>query len=288
MTPDHKGIITGAAVSSSIAADEELGGMASEELDNNNALTLPSNAPNGSRMVPGGCAICLCPYEPDDQVTWSNQEKCQHAFHSECIIPWLAKKQEPRCPCCRQEYCVVMPLLTPRRDLVTSSNSNSIPNNPYESSFVRLPFSFSALLERPPTAAFQMAIEDDGVVAHPQNRNEPNENSQEARVVPSQETTEAESSTDMEVLVASIEEGPSQQNEASEESAETATHDDVDIRVPVEEASPPSPSEVSAPQSRSPTAENTLPSSSLPSTHPEPTAGEETSPPSESQSTPPS
>ena len=133
-----------------------------------------------------------------------------------------------------------------------------------------------------------MAIEDDGIVAHPQNRNEPNENSQEARVVPSQETTEAESSTDMEVLVASIEEGPSQQNEASEESAETATHDDVDIRVPVEEASPPSPSEVSAPQSRSPTAENTLPSSSLPSTHPEPTAGEETSPPSESQSTPPS
>ena len=287
MTPDRKGIITGAAVSSSIAADEELGGMAPEELDQNNALKLPSNAPNGSRMVPGGCAICLCPYEPDDQVTWSKLDKCQHAFHSECIIPWLAKKQEPKCPCCRQEYCVVVPLLTPRRDLVTSSNSNSIPNNPYESSFVRLPFSFSALLERPPMAAFQRAIEDDGVVI-PQDRNEPNESSQEARVVPSQETTEAESSTDMEVMVDSIEEGPSQQNEASEESAETTTHDDVDIQVLVEGESPPSPSEASAPQSQSPTAEATLPSSSFPSTHPEPTTGEESTPPSESQSSPPS
>jgi hypothetical protein len=35
------------------------------------------------RMVPAACAICLCLYETEDEVTWSPKEECQHAFHKE-------------------------------------------------------------------------------------------------------------------------------------------------------------------------------------------------------------
>jgi Ring finger domain len=60
---------------------------------------------NTSRTVPGVCTICLCAYEDGDQITWSTETLCQHAFHTECIVQWLAKKEEPRCPVCRQEFC---------------------------------------------------------------------------------------------------------------------------------------------------------------------------------------
>jgi Ring finger domain len=47
----------------------------------------------------------LCPYGDGDQVSWSPEVQCQHAFHTNCIIPWLAKQEEPKCPVCRQEFC---------------------------------------------------------------------------------------------------------------------------------------------------------------------------------------
>lgn len=70
-------------------------------------LQLPTESPNGNRCVPSACAVCLCPYEVGDSITWSPEEQCQHAFHSDCIVSWLAKKREHLCPCCRQEFCVV-------------------------------------------------------------------------------------------------------------------------------------------------------------------------------------
>lgn len=64
---------------------------------------------NASRTVAGTCAICLCQYQPDDKVSWSPNATCRHAFHTDCIIPWLAKKVDQRfnCPICRQEFCSV-------------------------------------------------------------------------------------------------------------------------------------------------------------------------------------
>lgn len=38
---------------------------------------------NTPRRVPAACAICLCPYEQEDEVTWSPKEECLHAFHKE-------------------------------------------------------------------------------------------------------------------------------------------------------------------------------------------------------------
>ena len=68
-------------------------------------LQLHSGVSNGSRQVPAACAICLCPYEVGDQVTHSPQTPCQHAFHTDCITTWLAKKHDQLCPCCRQNFC---------------------------------------------------------------------------------------------------------------------------------------------------------------------------------------
>ena len=87
------------------------------------AVRLPVDAPNGNRVVPPACAICLCPYEVGDQITHSPLEHCKHAFHYECISTWLAKKPQSHCPCCRQEFCDVSGISP------TSSTDNSSSND---------------------------------------------------------------------------------------------------------------------------------------------------------------
>lgn len=57
-----------------------------------------------SRLVPPTCAICLVSYSPGCYVTWSSNPDCIHAFHRDCILMWLLKKEEPLCPCCRREF----------------------------------------------------------------------------------------------------------------------------------------------------------------------------------------
>jgi hypothetical protein len=57
-----------------------------------------------SRLVPPTCAICLVSYSPGCYVTWSSNPDCTHAFHRDCILMWLLKKEEPLCPCCRREF----------------------------------------------------------------------------------------------------------------------------------------------------------------------------------------
>ena len=92
-------------------------------------VRLLPGAPNSDRTVPGFCAICLCPYETNDKISWSPETSCQHAFHSDCIVPWLAKKEEPRCPVCRQIYCpaaqiseeALTRMFQPRQDMFMDS-----------------------------------------------------------------------------------------------------------------------------------------------------------------------
>lgn len=51
---------------------------------------------------PTTCDICLLEYEAGDEVAWSPNEECVHAFHRECIVDWLIRN--PKCPLCRGDY----------------------------------------------------------------------------------------------------------------------------------------------------------------------------------------
>lgn len=58
----------------------------------------------GDRLVPNCCAVCLASYEKGDDVVWSKNENCSHAFHEGCVTDWLTgpKMQVSNpCPCCR-------------------------------------------------------------------------------------------------------------------------------------------------------------------------------------------
>uniref|UniRef100_A0A7R9WUC2 RING-type domain-containing protein n=1 Tax=Craspedostauros australis TaxID=1486917 RepID=A0A7R9WUC2_9STRA len=57
---------------------------------------------NGTRSVDAHCAICLGEYMTGDKVSFSNLE-CRHAFHYDCILPWLSKGKK-RCPICRHWF----------------------------------------------------------------------------------------------------------------------------------------------------------------------------------------
>eukprot|EP00563_Minutocellus_polymorphus_P015640 CAMPEP_0181051238 /NCGR_PEP_ID=MMETSP1070-20121207/16945_1 /TAXON_ID=265543 /ORGANISM="Minutocellus polymorphus, Strain NH13" /LENGTH=298 /DNA_ID=CAMNT_0023130241 /DNA_START=109 /DNA_END=1005 /DNA_ORIENTATION=+ len=63
-------------------------------------------APNGSRLVPNCCAVCLCPYEVGETLVWSSNTSCRHAFHRDCVVEYLCKVQEVDCPCpcCRGTF----------------------------------------------------------------------------------------------------------------------------------------------------------------------------------------
>lgn len=64
--------------------------------------SLPSKDSAASLYSPAVCPICIESYKIGDEIAWSYNEKCFHAFHLECITDWLMKNDE--CPMCRLNY----------------------------------------------------------------------------------------------------------------------------------------------------------------------------------------
>ena len=61
------------------------------------------------REVPLFCAVCLKEYRLCDKVSWSQNPKCPHNFHTDCIRMWfaaIARRGEKSLDChmCRQVF----------------------------------------------------------------------------------------------------------------------------------------------------------------------------------------
>lgn len=51
---------------------------------------------------PKTCAICLETYKENDDICWSHNKNCAHAFHFHCMLGWLMDNDD--CPLCREDY----------------------------------------------------------------------------------------------------------------------------------------------------------------------------------------
>ena len=62
---------------------------------------------NHPKSVSNLCAICLEEYHEGETIVWSSNKNCQHAFHQDCLVNYLAKvkaEKEFPCPCCRRNF----------------------------------------------------------------------------------------------------------------------------------------------------------------------------------------
>ena len=64
------------------------------------------NQKPSSFYSPKSCPICLETYNVGDDIAWSKNEACPHAFHLDCIKGWLMTGNDD-CPLCRQDYLFV-------------------------------------------------------------------------------------------------------------------------------------------------------------------------------------
>ena len=53
---------------------------------------------------PKSCSICCEQYKVGDDICWSKNEMCKHAFHLDCVTHWLMTRHD--CPLCRRFYLI--------------------------------------------------------------------------------------------------------------------------------------------------------------------------------------
>lgn len=68
--------------------------------NNHNCSTLPKKHPINS-----SCTICISEFVPNTDDILISLPPCQHAFHKDCILPWLLKHRG-YCPLCSEQVIV--------------------------------------------------------------------------------------------------------------------------------------------------------------------------------------
>ena len=48
-----------------------------------------NNSNSSSMYSPKSCAICIQTYKDGDDICWSRNDKCHHAYHLNCMVKWL-------------------------------------------------------------------------------------------------------------------------------------------------------------------------------------------------------
>ena len=94
-----------------------------------------SSTSSNQNMVPGMCIICFDEFITGDVIVWSDNKHCEHFYHKECLVPYLAHNAQPKtystlnvnnnpCPTCRQNYCTVPTTIL---DTFIRNNDNDAP-----------------------------------------------------------------------------------------------------------------------------------------------------------------
>ena len=63
------------------------------------------NESTSSLYSPKVCPICMETYKVGEEIAWSKNEDCCHAFHLDCISEWLMDNDD--CPMCRRAFLEV-------------------------------------------------------------------------------------------------------------------------------------------------------------------------------------
>ena len=98
------------AIARALGAGGPSSGLPRERLEKELPPLSYASVLRGSRGYDGGlpgdgeCAVCQTDLEPTDRVRLF---PCRHAFHVECIDPWL--QRSTCCPTCRASVCPESP-----------------------------------------------------------------------------------------------------------------------------------------------------------------------------------
>ena len=68
------------------------------------------------------CPICLETFEEGQDLSRSQERRCQHTFHAECLELWLMKGDD--CPCCRVTFIDALTLLEDTEEVVLMPKEN--------------------------------------------------------------------------------------------------------------------------------------------------------------------
>merc|ERR1712048_872802 len=50
----------------------------------------PNESPNNDGNIRGSCVICMENFAAGDEIVWSEDHACNHAFHKCCMVEYLA------------------------------------------------------------------------------------------------------------------------------------------------------------------------------------------------------